>query len=77
MRKTTSQSYIVMMCSVFVATTEHPKRYSWWLNELCSLGINTHDKDGLENRKEACNLTEAVRLTLYQDYLQAYSGSNQ
>jgi hypothetical protein len=59
-----------------MATIEHPERYSWWLNELGSLGINTLDKDGLENHREACDLTEAVKQTLYQDYLQAYSESN-
>jgi hypothetical protein len=75
-QQTMSQSYIVMMCSVFMATIEHPERYSWWLNELGSLGINTLDKDGLENHREACDLTEAVKQTLYQDYLQAYSESN-
>jgi hypothetical protein len=33
-------------------------------------------KNGLNNNKEASDLTEAVKQTLYQDYLQAYSESN-
>ena len=55
---------------------EHHERYSWWLNELGSLGISTLDKNGLNNQKEASDLTEAVKQTLYEDYLQAYSESN-
>jgi hypothetical protein len=35
-----------------MAKIEHPERYSWWLNELGSLGINTLEKDGLSNHKE-------------------------
>jgi hypothetical protein len=59
-----------------MAEIEHPERYTWWLNELESLGVNTLEKRGLINRKEACDLTEAVKQTLYEDYLQAYSQSN-
>jgi hypothetical protein len=55
---------------------EHPEKYVWWLNELESLGINTLDKNGLNNHKEARDLTEAVKQTLYEDYLQVYSKSN-
>ena len=59
-----------------MAKIEHHERYSWWLNELGSLGISTLDKNGLNNQKEASDLTEAVKQTLYVDYLQAYSESN-
>ncbi|MDQ3976372.1 MAG: hypothetical protein M3264_07595 [Thermoproteota archaeon] len=61
-----------------MAKIEHTERYSWWLNELDSLGISTleRDKDGLKNQKEASDLTEAVKQTLYEDYLQTYSESN-
>jgi hypothetical protein len=59
-----------------MAKVEHHERYSWWLNELGSLGISTLDKNGLNNQKEASDLTEAVKQTLYEDYLQAYSESN-
>jgi hypothetical protein len=31
---------------------------------------------GLDNHKEASDLTEAVKQTLYEEYLQAYSESN-
>ena len=65
-----------MMRSVCMAKIEHTERYSWWLNELDSLGVTTIDKNGLNNYKEASDLTEAVKQTLYEDYLQAYSESN-
>jgi hypothetical protein len=55
---------------------EHHEKYNWWLNELDSLGINTLQKNGLDNQKEASDLTEAVEQTLYEEYLQAYSESN-
>jgi hypothetical protein len=61
---------------VRMAEIERPERYSWWLNELESLGVNTLEKNGLNNHKEASDLTEAVKQTLYDDYLQTYSESN-
>jgi hypothetical protein len=64
------------MRSICMAKIEHPEKYSWWLNELESLGVNTLEKNGLNNHKEASDLTEAVKQTLYEDYLQAYSESN-
>ena len=59
-----------------MAEKENPERYSWWLNELESLGVNTLQKHGLNNHKEASDLTEAVKQTLYDDYLLACSVSN-
>jgi len=59
-----------------MAEDEHPEKYNWWLNELDSLGIRTLQKNGLGNQKEASDLTEAVKQTLYEDYLQTYSESN-
>jgi hypothetical protein len=58
-----------------MAEAEHPEKYDWWLNELSSLGISTLDKNGLNNHEEASDLTEAVKQTLYEEYLQAYSES--
>jgi hypothetical protein len=59
-----------------MAEVEHPEKYGWWINELKSLGVDTQDKKGLNNHREASDLTEAVKQTLYEDYLQAYSKSN-
>ena len=49
---------------VFIAKAEHPEKYNWWLNELDSLGISTLRKNGLNNHKEASDLTEVVIQTL-------------
>jgi hypothetical protein len=56
-----------------MAKAEHPEKYNWWLNELDSLGISTLQKN---NQKEASDLTDVVKQTLYEEYLQAYSESN-
>jgi hypothetical protein len=64
------------MRSICMAEIEHPERYGWWLNELDSLGISTLQKNGLDNQKEASDLTDVVKQTLYKEYLQAYSESN-
>jgi len=58
-----------------MAEIEHPEKYNWWLNELDSLGISTQDKNGINDSREASDLTDAVKQTLYAEYLhQAYSG---
>jgi hypothetical protein len=59
-----------------MAEVEHPEKYGWWINELESLGVDTQDKNGLNNHKEASDLTAAVKQTLYEDYLQTYSKNN-
>jgi hypothetical protein len=59
-----------------MAKAEHPEKYNWWLSELDSLGISTLQKNGLGKQKEASDLTEAIKQTLYEEYLQAYSESN-
>jgi hypothetical protein len=45
--------YIALWRLVRLAEIEHPERYIWWLNELESLGVNTLEKHGLNNHKEA------------------------
>jgi hypothetical protein len=58
-----------------MAEIEHPERYNWWLNELDSLGISTLEKNGINDSREARDLTDAVKQTLYEEYLhQAYGG---
>jgi hypothetical protein len=64
--------YISLRGRPILAGAEHPEKYNWWLNELESLGVNTLEKNGLNNHKEASDLTEAVKQTLYEDYLKAY-----
>jgi hypothetical protein len=62
-----------MMRSVCMAKIEHPEQYGWWLNELDSLGISTLQKDGINNRRDASDLTDAVKQALYEEYLGAYN----
>jgi hypothetical protein len=56
-----------------MAKVEYLERYGWWLNELDSLGISTLQKDRINNRREASDLTDAVKQTLYEEYLAAYN----
>jgi len=44
---------------------EHP---GWWLNELESLGISTKRTNELNDLSEIRNLTENIKLLLYQEY---------
>ena len=39
-----------------MARIENPEKYGWWLNELESFGVNTLEKNGLNNRTEASDL---------------------
>jgi hypothetical protein len=61
------------MRSICMTKIEHPERYGWWLNELDSLGISTLQKNGINNKREASDLTDAVKQTLYEEYLAAYN----
>jgi hypothetical protein len=56
-----------------MARSEHTDRYSWWLNELESLGIRTHSKDACNNIKEASVLTEEIKQIFYEEYQKAFN----
>ena len=56
-----------------MARAEHPDRYSWWLNELESLGIRTRSKDACNNIKEANKLTEEIKQISYEEYQKAFN----
>ena len=45
----------------YLAKAEHPDRFSWWLNELESLGISMNTKDACNNIKGASELTEEIK----------------
>ena len=47
-----------------MAEIEHPERQNWWLNELDSLGISTLEKNGINDSREASDLTDAESDTL-------------
>jgi hypothetical protein len=65
--------YHISRCPCF-AESEHPEKYGWWLNELNSLSISTLQKDGInDNRREASVLSDAMKQTLYEEYLISYN----
>jgi hypothetical protein len=53
--------------------SEHTDRYSWWLNELESLGIRTHSKDACNNIEEASALTEEIKQIFYEEYQKTFN----
>ena len=59
-----------------MAEIEHPERYNWWMNELDSLGISTLEKNGINDSREASDLTDAVKQTLYEEYLHQVTVEN-
>ena len=47
-----------------MAGIEYPERYSSWLNELDSLDISTLEKNGINEGRDASDLTDAEADTL-------------
>ena len=47
-----------------MAEIEQPERQNWWLNDLDSLGISTLEKNGINDSREASDLTDAESDTL-------------
>jgi hypothetical protein len=56
-----------------MAIAEHPEKYSWWLNELESLGINTRDEGRLDDLKKASKLTVDIKQIFYEEYQKAFN----
>ena len=52
---------------------EHPERYSWWLNELESLGVSARHKEDLHDLPEASALTENLKQLFHEKYQRAFS----
>ena len=52
---------------MYLDFTQRNGGWRWWY---------TSQKNGLDNHKETSDLTEAVKQTFYEEYLQAYSESN-
>jgi hypothetical protein len=72
----TALPFLLIFCCRYGISDLLYKKYNWWINELESLGINTLQKNGLNNQREASDSIEAVKQMLSEDYLQAYSESN-
>ena len=47
-----------------MAEIEHPERQNWRLNELDSLDISTLEKNGINEGRDASDLTDAEADTL-------------
>ena len=47
---------------------ESPEKYSWWLNELESLGLAVKKANDLNDIREVSNLTDSIKQVLFQDY---------
>jgi hypothetical protein len=56
-----------------MATSEYPEKYSWWLNELESLGINTREESRLKDSKKTTELTMDIKKMFYEEYKKAFS----
>lgn len=49
------------------------KKVDYWLSELRSLGINPKSRNTMNSSKELGDLTNNIKMTLYQEYKTAYS----
>ena len=61
---------------IYMVKAEYPDRFSWWLNELESLGISMNTKDACNNTKEASELTEEAKQIFYEEYQRTYNENN-
>ena len=52
---------------------EFPEKYSWWLNELESLGLTVKKANDLNDIREASNLVDSIKQVLFQDYKTRYN----
>jgi hypothetical protein len=47
---------------------ERTEKYSWWLNELNSLGFAVKKANGLNDIREVSSLADNIKQVLFQDY---------
>jgi hypothetical protein len=52
---------------------ESPEKYSWWLNELESLGLSVKKANDLNDIREVSNLTDSIKQVMFQDYKTCYN----
>jgi hypothetical protein len=50
-----------------------PEKYSWWLNELESLGLTVKKANDLNDIREVSNLVDSIKQVLFQDYKTRYN----
>ena len=61
-----------IMCAEAIGK-EHPDKKDYWHSELRSLGIEPKQENELNDNKELGELTDNLKLTMYQDYQTACS----
>lgn len=52
---------------------EDMKKVDYWLSELRSLGISPKSRNSMNSSKELGDLTNNLKMNLYQEYKTAYS----
>jgi hypothetical protein len=64
-----------MMCMRLAITSinEYPEKYSWWLNELESLGLAVKKANDLNDISEVSSLTYSIKQVMFQDYETCYN----
>lgn len=51
---------------------DFPEKYSWWLNELDSLGLAVKKANGFNDIREVSSLADNIKQVLFQDYKTRY-----
>jgi hypothetical protein len=64
--------YILGEQPIRMAQIGHPERYSWWLNELESLGVNTKCNE-LNDLSVASSLTENLKQLFFEEYQRTFN----
>jgi hypothetical protein len=52
---------------------EYPEKYSWWLNELESLGLAIKKVNDINDITEVSSLTDSIKQVMIQDYKTCYN----
>ena len=47
---------------------EYPEKYSWWLNELESLGLAVKKANDINDILEVSSLADSLKQVMFQDY---------
>ena len=50
------------------ATRDHVERYSWWINELESLGLSIKKTNEFNDFSEILSLTQIIKQSIYLEY---------
>ena len=56
---------------------EFPEKYSWWLNELNSLGLAVKKANDLNDIREVSSLADNIKQVLFQEYKTRYNGETE